>query len=109
MVNQTRGRALALGARDANGLRMELAEEKVGLRSDFNPFRVEVLERDARCLDDDVIVVHSLKIAFSRMGNAFHCVFVGHSNDGFGQKLVQETQGRLTLSAEAKDENALTA
>ena len=109
MVYQTRGRALALGARDADGLCMELAEEKVGLRRDLHIFRVEILERDARCLDDDVIAVHRLKIAFSRMRNAFHCVFVGHRNDGIGQELVQETQGRLTLSAEAKDENALTA
>ena len=109
MVYQTRGRALALGARDADGLCMELAEEKVGLRRDLHIFRVEILERDAWCLDDNVIVVHRLKIAFSRMRNTFHCVFVGHRNDGFGQELVQETQGRLTFATEAENEDALAA
>ena len=109
MVDQTRGRALALGARDADGLRMKLAEEQVGLRSDFNPFRVEILERDAWRLDNDVIVVHCLKIAFSSMDDAFHCVLVGHRNNGIRQVFVQEMQGRLTFATEAKDENALAA
>ena len=50
MIDEARRGALAFGARDADGLAVELTEEQVGLRGDLHAFRVKVLQRDARLL-----------------------------------------------------------
>ena len=87
---------------------VELAKEEIGLRCDLHPLRVEVLQGDTRRLDDDVVVVHGLKIACAKMLHSLHLVFVGHRNDGLGQVFLQETQRRLALATEAEDQDALT-
>ena len=109
MIDQACRGTLALRPRDANGLIVELAEEEIGLRCDLHPFRVEILQGDARRLDDDVVVIHGLKIACAKILHSLHLVFVGHRNDGLGQVFLQETQRRLALATEAKDQDALTA
>ena len=109
MVYQRRRGAFAFGAGDANSLVMELAEEQVGLRGDLNALGIEVLQRNARCLDDDVVVVHGLQIACAKMLHSLHLVFVGHSDVGIGQVFIQETQCRPSLAPEAEDEDAFAA
>ena len=71
MMDQTSGRTLALGTADADGLAMELAQEQIGLRGDLNPFGIEILQRDAWGLDDDIILIDGFQIAFSEMFHSF--------------------------------------
>ena len=99
MIDEARRGAFALSARNADGLRMELTEKQVGLRSDFHAFRVEAQQRYAWGLDDDVIVVHGLKITCAKILHSLHFVFVGHCHNGIGQVFVQETQCRPALAS----------
>ena len=92
MIDEACRGALAFGARDADGLGMELTEEQVGLRGNLHPFRVKILERDAWCFDDDVIIIHRLQIACAKILHTLHFVLVGHRHNGIRQVFVQETQ-----------------
>ena len=109
MIDEARCGAFALGSRDADGLLVELAEEQVCLGGDLHPSRVEILQGNPRCLDDDVVVVHGLKITIAKVFHAFHLVLVGHSDIGIGQVFVQEMQGRFPLATKAEDEDAFAA
>ena len=109
MVYQAGGRAFTLCARNAYGLGVELVEEQVGLRGDLHAFRVEVLQGDARCFDDDVVVVHRFKILITKVFNAIHLVLVGYCDLSVGQVFLQETQGGLSLATEAEDKDAFVA
>ena len=92
MVNQTGRCAFAFRPRNAYGLIMELAEKQVGLRGDFHTFRVEILQGNPWRLDDDVVVVHRLKILTAKMFHAFHLVLVSHCDDGFRQILLYKAE-----------------
>ena len=109
MVNQAGGRAFAFRSGNADGLVMELTEKQIGLRSDFHAFRVKVFQGNPRRLDDDVVVVHSLKILFASMFHAFHRVLVGYRHDCIGQVFLQKVPRRFAFATEAEDENAFAA
>ena len=106
MVNQRGGGAFPFGAGDPDGLAMELTEEQVGLRGDFNALDVDVFQGDSRGLDDDIVIAHRLQIMVAEVGHAFHLVFVGHRHLRVRQVLVQETQGGSPFPAKAKHEDA---
>ena len=103
MIDKGRGGTLALGTRDTDGLATELAQEQVGLRRDCHAFCIKVLKRNARRLDDDVVVIHRLKITISVVFHTIHLVLVGNRNLHIRQIFIQKTQGRPTLTPKAED------